>query len=479
MGTDAAAIAKLKAAKPPSWVAPALDAEAPAHEVELTHGYWIDKTEVTNAAFDAFVDAGGYTNQALWSDEGWAWLEGKDATRLPLHCQGDVPEHPRMCLTWYEAEAYAAWRGGRLPTEAEWEYAARGADSAVYPWGDAFDIDLANVINSTGPEAGRQLPRRQELGRRAGHGRQRDGVGRGLAGRGLLRDQPGAGSDRPGERHGQGREGRLVGQQRVRRPLRLSPLRGPADVRRPPHRVPDRLAVSEPTVVAMGGGGFSMEPDNPLLDDHVLGLARASRGRERPRVCFLATASGDSPVYIATLLRAYAREAEASHLALFKRTVDDVEAFLLDQDVDLRRRRQHGEHAGRLAGPRRRPRAPRAWESGIVMTGLSAGSSAGSRPGRPIRSAGWRRCQRGSASLPGSHSPHYDGEPNRRPYYQRLVGEGRMPAGYAADDGAALVFRGTELAEVVTSRPDAHGYRVERGASGAVIETVLPGRYLG
>ena len=152
MGTDAAAIAKLKAAGPPDWVAPALDAEKPAHDVTLTHGYWIDRDEVTNAAFDAFVDAGGYATQAYWSEPGWKWLAGKDASRLPLHCQGDVPEHPRMCLTWYEAEAYAAWRGGRLPTEAEWEYAARGAKSTVYPWGNAFDTERANVVNSTGPK---------------------------------------------------------------------------------------------------------------------------------------------------------------------------------------------------------------------------------------------------------------------------------------------------------------------------------------
>ena len=91
--------------------------------------------------------------------------------------------------------------------------------------------------------------------------------------------------------------------------------------------------MSEPTIVAMGGGGFSMEPDNPLLDDHVLGLARAGRGRERPRVCFLATASGDSDRYIATFYAAFARRSEATHLALFIRTVDDLEAFLLDQDV--------------------------------------------------------------------------------------------------------------------------------------------------
>ena len=117
-----------------------------------------------------------------------------------------------------------------------------------------------------------------------------------------------------------------------------------------------------------------MEPDNPLLDDHVLDLARAERGRERPRVCFLATASGDSPAYIASFYAAFARRAEASHLALFIRTVDDIESFLLDQDVIyvgggntenmLAIWRVHG--VDRALG--------RAWESGVVLTGLSAGS---------------------------------------------------------------------------------------------------------
>lgn len=151
MGTSATAIAALQAAGPPSWVSVEFASEQPEHQVTLTAGYWIDTNEVTNRAFDAFVGAGGYTTEAYWSDAGWAWLAGKIVARLPLDCQGHVPEQPRTCITWYEAEAYAAWRAGRLPTEAEWEYAARGPESRVYPWGDEFDAQRTNVVGSIGP----------------------------------------------------------------------------------------------------------------------------------------------------------------------------------------------------------------------------------------------------------------------------------------------------------------------------------------
>jgi formylglycine-generating enzyme required for sulfatase activity len=137
--------------EPPAWAADEVKSEQPQHRVTLTEGYWIDKYEVTNAAFDLFVEAGAYQNRDLWSEEGWTWLGRQDADRLPLNCRSsDQPDHPRACITWYEAEAYARWRGGRLPTEAEWEFAARGPDSTIYPWGDEWDPAKANVVGVDG-----------------------------------------------------------------------------------------------------------------------------------------------------------------------------------------------------------------------------------------------------------------------------------------------------------------------------------------
>jgi dipeptidase E len=238
--------------------------------------------------------------------------------------------------------------------------------------------------------------------------------------------------------------------------------------------------VSERIIVAMGGGGFSMEPENPLLDDHILDVARAARGRERPRICFIATASGDSPDYLASFYAAFARRAEATHLALFRRTVDDIEGLLLDQDVVYvgGGNTENMLAIWRVHGVDRALR--RAWEAGVVMAGLSAGSLCWFESGTTDSfGAGLETLTGALGFLPGSHSPHYDGEPTRRPRYQQLIAEGVLPPGYAADDGAALVFHGTELAEVVAADPGARAYRVERGPRGDAVEIELPTRYLG
>src|SRR5690349_19120084 len=151
MGTDATDPTGELA--PPDWAHNELPAERPQHEVSISKDYWIDTTEVTNAAFQAFVDGGGYTTLSLWSDTGRDWLAKQDVSTLPLACESAEPKNPRVCVTWYEAEAYAAWRGGSLPTEAQWEFAARGPESKIYPWGDEWDETRANIVDSEGPSA--------------------------------------------------------------------------------------------------------------------------------------------------------------------------------------------------------------------------------------------------------------------------------------------------------------------------------------
>ena len=225
----------------------------------------------------------------------------------------------------------------------------------------------------------------------------------------------------------------------------------------------------------MGGGGF-----DTLLDGHVLSLARTASGRDRPRVCFLGTASGDTPSYIASFYEAYARRSEASHLSLFDRAVDDIPTFLGEQDVVYvgGGNTENMLAIWRVHGVDRALR--RAWQAGTVMTGQSAGSLCWFETGTTDSfGKGLAALSGGLGFVPGSHAPHYDSEATRRPHYQRLVAEGVLPAGHAADDGAALVFHGGELAEVVASRPEARAYRVERGPDGAAIETVVATRYLG
>src|SRR4249919_174827 len=221
-------------------------------------------------------------------------------------------------------------------------------------------------------------------------------------------------------------------------------------------------------IVAMGGGGFFADPSSPL-DDFMLSLSP----RARPRVCLLPTPSGDGDRGIAAFFEAFAgRDCEPSCIRLFgmpDRPADRV----ADQDVIYV---SGGNTANALAlwrlhGVDEALRA--AWERGAVLGGVSAGANC------------WFECsvtdsfgsalsglRDGLGILGGSFCPHYDGEELRRPVYRALV-DGGFPPGYAADDGVALHFVGTELREVVSSRPDARAYRIEPGAETAVVARVL------
>ncbi|MGE5675454.1 MAG: Type 1 glutamine amidotransferase-like domain-containing protein [Mycobacterium leprae] len=228
-------------------------------------------------------------------------------------------------------------------------------------------------------------------------------------------------------------------------------------------------------IVAMGGGGFSMEPENPLLDRYVLGLT----GKARPKVCFLPTASGDAEGYIVRFYQAMTRlNAEPTHLSLIRAEVADMASFLLAQDVIY----VGGGNTKNLLALWREWRLDAilrtAWERGVVLAGISAGSICWFEQGLTDSVPGPLSALSCLGFLRGSNCPHYDGEADRRPSYHRLVGEGRLLDGIAADDGVALHYIGTALAKVVSSRPQAKAYRVF-AVGGTVQEEAMIPTYLG
>lgn len=116
----------------------------------IDHDYWIDKYPVTNEKYQAFIEADGYDNLRYWSSEGWQWkTEGN--IRHPEYWndrEWNKPDYPVVGVSYYEAEAYAKWAGKRLPTEQEWEKAARSEDGRQYPWGEKFDTNRCNSVES-------------------------------------------------------------------------------------------------------------------------------------------------------------------------------------------------------------------------------------------------------------------------------------------------------------------------------------------
>jgi formylglycine-generating enzyme required for sulfatase activity len=110
--------------------------EQPAHEVELD-GFWLYKHEVTVGQYAKFLVATGHEPPRLWDD-----LKGRgDLPRNRLGQQWDLPV---VTVSWDDAVAYCQWAGGQLPTEAEWEYAARGPEGRLYPWGNEWDRTRCN-----------------------------------------------------------------------------------------------------------------------------------------------------------------------------------------------------------------------------------------------------------------------------------------------------------------------------------------------
>lgn len=235
-------------------------------------------------------------------------------------------------------------------------------------------------------------------------------------------------------------------------------------------------------IVALGGGGFSMEPDNPLLDDFILSLSR----HKPARVCFIPTASAESAAYIAKFYRAFSgRRCIPTDLTLFdspslpRRPAQtrDLAAFVAAQDVFYV---GGGNTANLLAvwrahGLDRLLR--RAWQAGAVLSGISAGMLCWFQGGITDSFGGFRPLNDGLGLLRGTACPHFDGEPKRQEAFRQLIARG-APAGCAAEDGVALHFTGKRLKEAVSSRPKALAYYVQR-KRGLIVQTPMKVRYLG
>lgn len=232
-------------------------------------------------------------------------------------------------------------------------------------------------------------------------------------------------------------------------------------------------------IVVMGGGGFSMEPDNPLLDDYILSLSR----RQPARVCFLPTAAGDSPAYVARFYRSLSSRCLPadmtlvdSDLARRPRATGDLAAFVREQDVFyvgggntvhlLALWRAHGlDHLLRDA-----------WLAGAILCGVSAGMNCWFAASVTDGFGDLAPLNQGLGLLQASACPHYNEQGRRQAFHQALM-SGFAP-GYAAEDGAALHFVGQHLQAVVTSRPHAKAYRVGL-RDGQIFEDELPARFLG
>ncbi|WP_396899548.1 Type 1 glutamine amidotransferase-like domain-containing protein [Mycolicibacterium sp.] len=236
-----------------------------------------------------------------------------------------------------------------------------------------------------------------------------------------------------------------------------------------------------PTILATSGGigaghrtRFSFTP----LTDFAVDLSGVA-GRA-PRMCLLATAMGDDKAVLHHLTEAaQERGFTASHLSLFPMpNIEDVTAHLLDQDVVwvfggsvaglLAMWRLHGIDAALRT----------AWQAGVVLTGISAGSICW-HAGGTTDSFGpeLRAVTNGLGFVPYANGVHFDSEDQRRPLLRSLVGEGALPAAYATDDGAGVLYRGTEFSEAVGETDRAGVYFIER-RDGTGVETALDVRRL-
>jgi peptidase E len=208
-------------------------------------------------------------------------------------------------------------------------------------------------------------------------------------------------------------------------------------------------------IFAMGGGGFSMEPENPLLDDYILNLEEKSN----PKIAFIATASGDAQDYIDRFYASFeTKKCTPSHLSLFKGNQLALEDFILSQDIVY------------VGGGNTRSMLrlwkkwgldtilKNAYQKGVILSGLSAGAICWFEEGLTDSIPGALSKLDCLGFLKGSNCPHFDGEVARQEAYKAKIVLGEMKPGIACDDGVGLHYVNEKLEAIVSSRAKGLAY---------------------
>lgn len=223
-------------------------------------------------------------------------------------------------------------------------------------------------------------------------------------------------------------------------------------------------------IIAIGGGGFSENTDNLYIEQYIL----SQLNKKRPKVCFLPTASGDSENYISRFYNAFNQlDCMPTHLSLFKPPTLDLESFICECDIIY----VGGGNTKNMLALWKMweldKHLEKAYKSGVILTGLSAGAICWFEEGLTDSLPGAYTKLDCLGFLPGSCCPHFDSEPEREPVYIEQIEKSIISAGYGIEDNVALHFEDGKLKTAIAGKEGKKAYFIDKAHKKQIIAKVL------
>ena len=228
---------------------------------------------------------------------------------------------------------------------------------------------------------------------------------------------------------------------------------------------------SKKTIIAIGGGGFTHEPENPLLDQYVL----SQSSKENPKICLLPTANSNPELYTTYFEKSFSRfNCQPSSLSLFAPHTADIEDFLLSQDIIYV---GGGNTKSMLAlwkewGVDKILR--KAWEQNIILAGVSAGAICWFEEGVSASVPGQISFLNGLGFLPGICCPHYDTDLTRKNTVQARIKKDITKTYYLIDDNVLVHFQEGSFVRAISSSSDKKAIIVNNGIASALQVSAMP-----